>query len=195
MEPVEGDVEPAAAAVAGPACKEADRASALATFDGPACPWIVQPDDGGVVQLQSLEAVDGPAWSGPRPDACADGRCSFRGFDTPRGPLLVVELRSTQSEMPAGVWLGLPSGDRLVFEDLWDGAGDSVSDGGVELGPTHGLAPFDCGGRLALLARARTVAGRTVSPASALLEREGPRDGADATWSREGCIPLSVPLP
>ncbi len=82
-----------------------------------------------------------------------------------------------------------------MFEDLWEGAGQTVLDGGVELGPTHGLAPYDCAGRLALLAAPRTVAGQNVAPPPTLLEREGPLDGSDAALTRDACMPLRVPLP
>jgi hypothetical protein len=190
-----GDAEqPAVAAVK---CKAFDADATLTTFEGPACPWALTRDE-SLLELASLDLDAKPPVEGELPPSCATLTCDWSGRWTSAGPLVLATQRSAQSEMIAGATIGFVGGDgKLTFVDLWHGAGDSVFDEGTELGPAHGLAPFDCGGKLGLFAVARTDAGESVKPIASLRAREGLYTSATPTTStqRSRCTAIDWPMP
>jgi hypothetical protein len=190
-----GDADPGAAAT--PKCKTFDVDAALTTFEGGACPWLLSRDE-SLLELQSLDLDAPPPYEGELPAVCATRPCDWAGRTTSIGPLVLAMQRSPASEVAAGVSLGFVGADgRLAFVDLWEGAGDPVFDEGTELGPAHGLAPFDCAGKLGLFAAARTDAGTTVQPVPSLRAREGVYTDAstkrDVDRSRCTAIDWSMP--
>lgn len=175
-------------------CGDVDLIGALATFSGSPCTWTLRPGSDAAVELVHSTKTQTRS-AGEMPPPCETSPCSVRGIETSTGPLLVVEVGGTESEVPAGVWLGLALGEQLRFIDLWEEAGDVVVDNGISLGPAHALAPFDCEGNVALFAQARLPGARAVPAPASLLSREGAvaNDAADAI--RERCEPLPVGLP
>jgi hypothetical protein len=170
--------------------------SVLTTFDGDACPWVLTRDD-ALLELASSAPEANAGHDGEVPPGCVDRPCDYAGKGTSIGPLVIATQRSPQSEMPDGVFLGFVAADgKLAFVDLWEDAGEDVSDAGTSLGPAHALAPFDCGGKLGLFAAPRTVAGKTVAPIPSLVAREGIYTGSDpSTFDRTTCKPLAWRLP
>jgi len=170
--------EPVAVA---PACgTKQSRGSELFRMDAAPCPWLLSSEDAEPWTLQSLD-VSPVVARGEPPEPCGEAPCSIAGRATPWGPLLRVERASAQSEMPSGAWLGVIVDGRLLFIDLWEGEPDDVMGDGTPLGPAFELAPFDCGGRLALLAASRLNAGDQRSAAPALMAREGYVGGESGT--------------
>jgi hypothetical protein len=190
-----GDAEQPAVVAAK--CKAFDVDATLTTFDGQRCPWVLTRDD-ALLELQSLDLDALPPYEGEMPPACSSAACDWAGRATSVGPLVLATQRSPASEMIAGAVLGFVGVDsKLSFVDLWEGAGDPVFDEGTELGPTHGLAPFDCGGKLGLFALPRTEAGTTVAATPTLRAREGLYTTAVATPAadRRRCKAISWPMP
>jgi hypothetical protein len=190
-----GDAEqPAVAAVK---CKAFDAEATLTTFEGAKCPWALTRDE-ALLELASLDLDAKPPVEGEVPPPCASTTCDWAGRSTSVGPLVLATSRSAQSEMIAGATLGFVGADgKLTFVDLWHGAGDSVFDEGTELGPAHGLAPFDCAGKLGLFAAARTEAGSTVQPLPSLRAREGLYATQTPTTNtdRSRCTAIAWPMP
>ena len=190
-----GDAE--AGAAAAPKCKTFDVDAALTTFDGRACPWVLTRDE-ALLELASLDLDAAPPYEGELPAACTPRTCDWSGRATSVGPLVLATQRSAASEVVAGTTLGFVGADgKLVFVDLWEGAGDAVFDEGTALGPAHGLAPFDCGGKLGLFAAARTEAGTTVQPVPSLRAREGiyASPVAKKEVERSRCTPIGWQMP
>ena len=174
-------------------CGEVDSAGALTTFSGSPCAWTLRPGaDAGVELVHSTKMQTRSAGEMPLP--CETLPCSVRGVETPAGPVLIVEVRGAESEVPAGVWIGVAAGEHLRFVDLWEEAGDVVVDNGISLGPAHALAPFDCEGAVALFAEARLPGAEAVPAPVSLHEREGVI-GSEASVGRTHCEPLWVGLP
>ncbi len=190
-----GEVDPGASAQ--PKCKAFDVVAALTTFEGSGCPWLLSRDD-AVLELQSLELDAAAPYEGELPAVCVSQPCDWDGRATSVGPLVLATQRSPRSEVVAGALLGFVGADgKLAFVDLWEGAGDAVFDEGTDLGPAHGLAPFDCGGRLGLFAAARTEAGASVQPVPSLRAREGVYTGASTKRAvdRSRCAAIDWPMP
>ncbi|MBV1857971.1 MAG: hypothetical protein KUG77_06125 [Nannocystaceae bacterium] len=180
--------------VPGSSCGDIDPDGALATFSGSPCGWTLRPQDDGTVEL--VHSIKTPTRSaGVMPLPCETLPCSVRGLETPVGPVLVLEVRGLESEVPAGVWLGVVLGNSLRFVDLWEDAGAVVVDGGISLGPAHALAPFDCEGTLALFPEARLPGGAAVPPPVSLQRRAGALASEAAAVSRGRCELLWVGLP
>ncbi|MEM6990986.1 MAG: hypothetical protein AAF721_10825 [Myxococcota bacterium] len=196
-------VAPASAVPPAKPCRPHPAGRMLSAFDAGTCGAALVADDQGL-GLWSL-APDGeePPARGPGPQACEKSSCTFLGYDSPLGPIVLAKLAAPSSEMPAGVWLGValdPAGLQLVFFDLWAGAGDTVTGDSTDLGPAHSLAPFTCGGKLGLFAVGRLAAGVDVAPSKRLASREGIYTwGTDAPQraaaTREGCEPFAIELP
>ena len=129
------------------------------------------------------------------PAPCETMPCSVRGVETPAGPMLIVEVGGAESEMPAGVWLGVVLGQQLRFIDLWDEGGELVVDDGVSLGPAHTLAPFDCEGVVALFAESRLPGAQDVPAPESLRSREGAVADGGPDVVRARCESVSVGLP
>lgn len=175
-------------------CGDLETRGALAVFDGRPCPWVLRPmGDARVELVHATTAASTRAGEVPPP--CTSLPCTFRGIETPLGPLVVVEVAGAGSEVPSGVWLGWIRGDSLSFVDLWDDAGDPVMDDGIEIGPAHALAPHDCEGTLALFATPRVPGAATVPAPASLLGREGTLDASGGEVQRERCDPLRIGLP
>ena len=173
-------------------CGESSPLGALTTFEGTPCPWTLRPSDAGVELVHST--LSPTTRSGEMPEPCESLPCTFRGVDTPGGPYVVVEIQGSGSEVPAGVWLGVVEGETLSFVDLWEDAGDPIVDDGIDLGPSHALAPFDCEGTLALFAQPRVPGARSVEAPATLRAREGAMSGgADVQRSRCEPVPLHLP--
>lgn len=192
-EPNDPEAEPPATPAV--VCREPERANLLTQFAGPRCPWVLRSNsDGRVELLQSEPEIEG-GLSGEAPEICAEHPCSYRGTHASTGPLVIVEVASSHSEMPAGAWLGFAHEGRLQFVDLWEDAGEPVIDGGIELGPAHALAPFDCDGALALLATPRTEAGEHVPVLEPLHGRERLVSGEPLPAARKGCRRVKMSMP
>jgi hypothetical protein len=174
-------------------CGEVSPIGALATFDGTPCAWTLRPSDAGVELVHSTPSPT--TRNGEMPEPCESMPCTFRGVDTPAGPFVIVEVAAADSEVPSGVWLGVVEGEALSFVDLWEDAGDSIVDDGIDLGPAHALAPFDCEGTLALFAHPRIPGARAVEAPTALRAREGALDPSAGTLQRERCDALPLNLP
>lgn len=175
-------------------CGEVEILGALTTFSGSSCGWTLLPGtDAGVELVHSTKTQTRSI--GEMPPPCETLPCSVRGVETPVGPLLVVEVGGADSEVPAGVWLGVVLGERLRFIDLWDEAGDIVVDSGISLGPAHTLAPFDCEGQVAMFAEPRLPGAASVPAPASLRTREGAIADEAAAVTRARCEPLSVGLP
>ncbi len=158
------------------------------------CGWTLRPGSDATVELVHSTKTQ-TLNTGEMPTPCETSPRAVRGAETHAGPVLVVEVGGAESEIPAGVWLGVVLGEQLRFIDLWDDAGDPVIDSGISLGPAHALAPFDCEGTVALFAEPR-LPGATSVPAPASLQlREGPLAGDGAAVTRARCERLSVDLP
>ena len=192
VEPGDGDPKATPAVT----CKAFDVASVLTSFDGERCPWVLSRDD-GVLELSSSAPDAKATHSGEVPTACTELPCDYAGRTTAVGPLIIATQRSAHSEMPDGVHLGYIGADgKLAFVDLWLDAGDPVADDGTSLGPAHALAPFNCAGKLALFAKPRTNAGKTVDPIPTLEAREGIYAGADPTAAdKSECKPINWRMP
>lgn len=192
LEPGDGEQPDVVAAK----CKALDVDATLTTFAGGECPWALTRDE-SVLELASLDLDAKPAIEGDVPPSCASAPCDWSGRATTVGPLVIAMPKSAASEMAAGVMMGFVGGDgKLVFVDLWEGAGDPVFDEGTELGPTHGLAPFDCAGKLGLFAVARTEGGSAVSSVASLRAREGVYTaGVPSTVDRKRCKPIAWRMP
>lgn len=175
-------------------CIDVDPAGALTTFSGSPCGWTLRPGSDAAVELVHATKTQ-TLNTGEMPAACETLPCSVRGVETLAGPVLVVEVGGADSEMPAGVWLGVVEGEQLRFVDLWDDAGEQVVDNGISLGPAHALAPFDCEGAVALFAEARLPGATSVPAPVSLQRREGALSGDDAGVNRARCERLSVGLP
>ncbi len=174
-------------------CGEVSPIGALAIFEGSPCGWTLRPSDAGVELVHSTVSLT--TRSGEMPEPCESLPCTFRGVDTPGGPLVVVEVPGSGSEVPAGVWLGVVDAETLSFVDLWEDAGESIVDDGIDLGPAHALAPFDCEGTLALFAQPRVPGAAEVEAPSALRAREGAVRSGAAEVQRSRCDPLPLHLP
>lgn len=174
-------------------CRDISPIGALAMFDGSPCSWALRPSDAGVELVHST--VSPTTRSGELPEPCESLPCTFRGEDTPVGPFVVVEVPASGSEVPAGVWLGVVLGETLSFVDLWDDAGDPVVDDGIDLGPSHALAPFDCEGTLALFVQPRVPGARAIEAPAALRAREGAVGPGVDDVQRSRCDPLPLRLP
>ncbi len=175
-------------------CAELDPSGSLTTFDGQPCGWALRPtSDAGVELVHSTLSPTSRA--GETPPPCGLLPCTYRGVETPAGPLVVVEVADAHSEAPSGVWLGVVQGDRLAFVDLWEDAGDAVVDAGITIGPAHALAPFDCEGTIALFAEARLPGASRVPAPASLLTREGAVADEATTVQRARCEPLRIGLP
>lgn len=181
----------------GPACRSAAGERVLSTFAGPVCPWVLRREQ-QVLVLTSLDPQAQSSSRGQVPSGCEDRACGFSGYFSPGlGPLLLVEQPHPDSEMPSAVHLGYVDGVRIDFVDLWQGAGPPELDQGVELGPSHALAPFDCGGTLGLFAVPRTNAAKALAPAFGLRSREGKLGPAGALQQvpRTSCVRIELALP
>ncbi|MCR9163174.1 MAG: hypothetical protein ACE37F_33405 [Nannocystaceae bacterium] len=176
-----------------PPCAEISAVGALAAFAGSPCPWTLRPTGAGVELVHST--VPPMTRSGVMPEPCESLPCTFRGVETPVGPFVIVEVPGSGSEVPAGVWLGTVEGETLSFIDLWADAGEPVIDDGIELGPPHALAPFDCEGTLALFVQPRIPGARGLAPAPALRDREGPVASSAGALDRTRCEALPLHLP
>jgi len=176
-----------------PPCGEVDSLGALTTFPGSPCAWTLRSGTDAEVELVHSTKTQTHS-AGEMPPPCDTLPCSVRGVETPAGPVLIVEVGGAESEVPAGVWLGIVEGEQLRFVDLWEDAGDVVVDNGISLGPAHGLAPFDCEGSVALFAEARLPGAKAVPAPISLHEREGAIANQDGV-TRARCEPLSVGLP
>ncbi len=174
-------------------CGDVDSAGALATFSGSPCAWTLRPGTDASVELVHSTKTQTQI-TGEMPSPCEMLPCSVRGVETPVGPVLIVEIGGAESEVPAGVWLGVAAGEQLRFVDLWEDAGDVVVDNGISLGPAHQLAPFDCEGSVALFAEAR-LPGATAVPAPVSLQKREGAIASEAGVTRARCEPLSVGLP
>lgn len=175
-------------------CGEVDLLGALATFSGSVCGWALRP--GGDAAVELVHSTKTQTRSvGKMPPPCETLPCSVRGLETSSGPLLVLEVGGAESEVPAGVWLGVVLGEELRFMDLWGEAGDVVVENGISLGPAHALAPFDCEGNVALFAEARLPGATAVPAPASLLSREGVVLREAIAVTRERCEPLPVGLP
>lgn len=175
-------------------CGDVDSLDALATFSGSVCAWTLRPGNDAIVELIHSTKTQTRS-AGEMPPPCESLRCSVRGIETSAGPLLVLEVGGTESEVPAGVWLGVALGEQLRFIDLWGEAGDVVVDDGISLGPAHALAPFDCEGSVALFAEARLPGAKAVPAPASLRRREGAVANEAAAVTRARCEPLPVGLP
>lgn len=175
-------------------CSELRIDGALAAFEGKPCPWALRPSaDAGVELVHSTASPTSTPGETPAP--CLSLPCSFRGVETPLGPMVIVEVADAGSEVPAGVWLGFVQGETLSFVDLWDDAGDPVMDDGIAIGPAHALTPFDCEGRLALFSAPRLPGAAAVPPPASLVGREGAVDAQAGALRRERCETLPLALP
>ncbi len=192
-DPVDPAAEPARPPE--PACRAVDVHRSATSFAGERCPWTLRVRDGDGLELVSTDPEDDRTFAGPAPPSCAERPCSYRGRSTSAGPLVLVTTLAFESEMPAGVQLGFVSEGALRFVDLWEDGGPEVFDGGVSLGPAHALAPFDCGGALALRAASRTVAGDGVAPPPSLRARERMASDPGSPVPTHGCAPVSLELP
>lgn len=157
---------------APPPCKDGEPTDPAATFPGSKCGWFLE-DREGALRLHSLDLDPVPTAVGSVPEPCAERPCVFEGVETEIGPLVLVTVTSPHSEMPEGVLLGLASGERLLFVDLWAGAGESVTNEYTELGPSHALVPHDCNGKVGLFVQPRVQGGELTEPPAELLKREG----------------------
>lgn len=187
---------PVAAACEDPA---EDPSRSWASFDGQPCGFELRQDDEQLVLAQRV--LDAPAAPrGDPPPPCLDHACVYEGLWTEVGPLVQAVVPATDSEMPASVWLGVVSDSRLVFVNLWEGAGEPVVTDHTRVGPAHALAPFVCGDRLALLTVERLEAGRGVAPPPALRAREGLLDASapqapTGAVQRADCRQVTLPVP
>ena len=175
-------------------CGDVDLLDALATFSGSACAWTLRPGNDANVELVHFMKTQTRS-AGEMPAPCESLPCNVRGVETSAGPLLVVEVGGADSEVPAGVWLGVALGEQLRFIDLWGEAGEVVVEDGISLGPAHTLAPFDCEGSVALFAAARLPGAKAVPAPASLLRREGAVADEAAAVTRARCEPLPVGLP
>lgn len=159
----------------------------------------------GALQLESLALAPSPPVVGPAP-TCRVAGCRYEGVDTELGPMLIATEPGAQSEVPTAVFLGVVAGGRLVFVDLWAGAGPAVIEDSTAVGPAHALAPLRCGDDLGLFARPRVPGMEHLAVPPTLAEREGilalgvaPGVTDEAVTLRPGastgCRPLAVPLP
>lgn len=183
------------------ACQEPspDASQAWASFPGQPCGYELQ-DDGDALVLRSLTREASPAPRGEPPPPCRERSCLYEGTWSDAGPLVLAVAPSGESEMPASVWLGVATDAELVFVDLWDGGGDSVVTDYTRVGPSHALAPFVCGERLALLSVERPEAGRGEPPPESLRAREGLLDPQDplappTPVARDECRAVTLPVP
>jgi len=207
-----GTTEDAGAAVTVPpttvepskaSCRPRPSGKVLAEFSAGDCGAALLEDDRGV-GLWSL-ATDGEAEParGPLPEPCAKGDCTFLGYDSAIGPVVLAMTGGPRSEMPTGVWLAAALDEakqQLVFFDLWAGAGQSVVGDGTDLGPAHSLAPYSCAGKLGLFSDGRLAAAAGVEPAALLVAREGvytwgSTEPQRADAQREACVRLAIELP
>lgn len=184
-------------------CRERPAGAVLTVFDSGECTAALLAEDQGLALYDLGPTAESVPARGPAPEVCARRSCSFFGFQSTVGPVVVVQMAGPRSEMPAGVWLGVALDEarqQLVFFDLWAGAGQSVVGDGTDLGPTHALAPFACGDALGLFARSRTAAGEGVEAAATLVGREGVY-AWDATapvradTDRSACTPIAIEMP
>jgi hypothetical protein len=181
-----------------PAC-EVPPADALAIVETRACPVVLRSVDGGLI-LHSLDPQPTAGLRGVAPAVCASRPCDYETVQTSVGPLVWVTVRSADSEMPDGAWLGADVGERLRFVDLWEGAGDEMIVDGTRVGPAYALSPHDCGGALVLRAVPRVDdAGSTVP--ERLRDREGRpvADGTDGVVMEPAptteCVAIESPIP
>ncbi len=171
-----------------------------ARFDGEPCAWELRDDGDDGLSLTSL-AVDAPVVArGPAPATCDARVCVYEGMSTAAGPVVLVVEPSTASEMPSGVQLGVVTEDRLVFVDLWEGAGASVDRDFTAVGPAHALAPVVCDGQLGLQVVERLDGARGVQAPHSLHARAGLLDVHDPTVAAggevpAGCTPIPLPIP
>jgi hypothetical protein len=168
-------------------------------FAGSRCPWELV-DSGTSIVLSSLANEAPPPASGVAPEVCAQRPCRFEGYSTGLGPFIVVTVSGASSEMPDGVWLGWTQGGVLGFVDAWEDAGPDEYSDATNLGPSHTLAPHQCGKQLALVPVARTNGGAEVEAPPSLMARAGVYDvtatGVNKSGEASGsCVPLPVPLP
>lgn len=176
-----------------------DPAAVVLSFPGSGCPWVLEQRE-HQLHLRRLDAPPSTLASGRAPTACVGRPCHWRGVDSSLGPLVVAVPVSPQSEMPLGAHLGLAHDHELVFVDVWAGAGETVSDTFTDLGPSHALAAYDCGGRLGLRSEPRVPAGSGQPAPPELREREGiydPDTGERAAaWPGDGdCERIRMPMP
>lgn len=207
-----GTTEDAGAAVTVPpttveppkaSCRPRPSGKVLTEFSAGPCGATLLMDDRGV-GLWSLAAdAEAEPARGPVPEECEKGGCTFLGYDSAIGPVVLAVTEGPRSEMPTGVWMGAALDEaktQLVFFDLWAGAGQSVVGDGTDLGPSHSLAPFSCGGKLGLFSVGRLAAADGVEPAAPLVAREGvytwgSTEAQRTEAQRDGCTRLAVELP
>lgn len=180
-----------------PVCAELNREGVVAAFDGSPCGWTLRVSADELLEL-TVSTPEPGRTSGAVPPGCVDAACVYRGTATAVGPVLIAEVVGTESEVPAGAWLGWVKGDSLSFVDLWEDT-EPVLEQGISLGPAHGLAPYICGETLALFADARLPGADTVSPPPALVARQGPVEALDApsgpAVDRSTCRRVAIGLP
>lgn len=191
-----------------PPCREAPAGRVLSSFASGPCGSALVADERGVgLWRLSADDPEQPA-RGDVPDACGGGGCTYFGYDSVAGPLVLALVAGPRSEMPTGVWLGLamdPAGQQLVFFDLWAGGEQSVVGDGTDLGPPHSLAPFVCPNAagesgFALFTMPRLAAGMGVEPVKTMAAREGVYSWSETTATRADadrsrCAPISIELP
>jgi hypothetical protein len=180
-------------------CRPSGDVEPLLTFAGARCEWVLLRDASGL-RLRSLEADTEVDATGVVPESCLEDRCLFEGVHTELGPLVLALESSAESEMPAGVHLGVIEGKHLRFVDLWAGAGESVHGDATQLGPAFALAPHACQGHLALFVQERFEIAGQGEPPQELLTREGRVvfDGdepSSSTADARDCVAIEIGLP
>lgn len=211
--------KPAPRAVApevDPACRPSPGAGAWARFSGGRCEWELRQegeaaagepasaDASPTLVLASLARGGPPPARGPVPEPCRTRTCVYHGTLTDAGPVLVAVVPSPSSEMPSDVLVVVPHGEQLGWTSLWEGAGEPVESDFTVVGPAHALAPFVCGGALALLSVPRLdMVG--LDPPATLRAREGRLDAAALVRGgeakpagpvdRASCQPVDLPVP
>jgi len=181
-------------------CNQSTDTGVWARFAGKPCTWELREEGEGGLALHDLGVEASAPAVAEVPEPCRQSSCVYEGVLTEAGPAVLVVVRSSQSGMPSTVQLGFVAGERLVFVDLWEGAGDPVETDFTRVGPAHALAPFVCGDKLALFAVERLDAGRGVEAPESLRAREGLLDpqapeAPAVPVARELCELLPLPLP